>query len=61
MNRLSQPLEGVLGREKAMHVAVAWLRGVCSDLIALEPALETIFGMAGLPIGQATGIRRYGI
>ena len=31
---------------------VAWLRGVCGDFTALEPALETIFGMAGLPIGQ---------
>lgn len=49
---LTSALEGVLGRGKAMHEAVAWLRGVCSDLIALEPALETIFGMAGLPISQ---------
>lgn len=51
---LTSALEGVLGREKAMNEAVAWLRGVCSDLIALEPAIETIFSMAGLPIGQAT-------
>ena len=34
--------------------AVAWLRGVCGDLTALEPAVETIFGMAGLPIRQTT-------
>jgi hypothetical protein len=47
-------LDGVLGKEKAMNEAVSWLRSVCSDLVALEPALQTIFGMAGLPIGQAT-------
>ena len=39
-----------------MNEAVAWLRGVCGDLTALEPALETIFGMAGLPIAQTTDI-----
>ena len=37
-----------------MNETVAWLRGVSSDLIALEPALETIFGMGGLPIRQLT-------
>lgn len=53
---LISALENVLGRERAMNEAVAWLRGVCRDLIALEPALETIFrmGMAGLSIGQET-------
>jgi hypothetical protein len=51
---LTSALEGVLGRAKAMHEAVTWLRGVCSDLIALEPALETIFAMAGLPNGQVS-------
>jgi hypothetical protein len=51
---LANALESVLGKEKAMYEAVAWLRGVCNDLTALEPALETIFGMAGLPTGQTT-------
>ena len=51
---LANVLESALGKKKAMNEAVAWLRGVCGDLTALEPALETIFGMAGLPIGQAT-------
>src|SRR5262249_15955317 len=44
---------GALGKEKAMNEAMAWLRGVCGDLTALEPALETIFAMPGLPMGQA--------
>lgn len=35
-----------------MNEAVAWLRGVCGDLNALEPALATIFFTAGLAIGQ---------
>jgi hypothetical protein len=50
---LTSALEGALGREKAMNEAMAWLRGVCGDLTALEPALETIFAMAGLPMGRA--------
>jgi len=50
---LTDALESALGKKKAMTEAVAWLRGVCGDLTSLEPALETIFGMAGLPIGQA--------
>jgi hypothetical protein len=54
MNRqydaLTSALEAALGKEKAMSEAVAWLRGVCRDLTALEPALGTIFAMAGLPI-----------
>ena len=53
---LTSALESALGKEKAMNEAVAWLRGVCGDLTALEPALETIFGMAGLPIAQTTDI-----
>ncbi|MBK9081155.1 MAG: hypothetical protein IPL88_03270 [Rhizobiales bacterium] len=52
---LISALEGALGREKATNETMAWLRGVCGDLTALEPALETIFVMAGLPMGQATG------
>ena len=27
-----------------MNEVVAWLRGVCGEFIALEPALETVFG-----------------
>ena len=46
---LTSALEAALGREKAMNEAVAWLRGVCGDLTALEPAVEIIFAMAGLP------------
>jgi hypothetical protein len=46
---LTSALEPALGREKAMNEAVAWLRGVCGDLTALEPAVEIIFAMAGLP------------
>jgi hypothetical protein len=46
---LTSALEPALGREKAMSEAVAWLRGVCGDLTALEPAVEIIFAMAGLP------------
>jgi hypothetical protein len=49
---LTSALESALGKEKAINERVAWLRGVCDDLTALEPALETIFGMAGLPIAQ---------
>ena len=49
-------LESALGKKGAMNEVVAWLRRVCGDLIALEPALETIFGMAGLPIEQSTEI-----
>ena len=51
---LTSALESALGKERAINETVAWLRGVCGDLTALEPALETIFGMAGLPIGQTT-------
>jgi hypothetical protein len=50
---LANVLQSALGKEKAMIEVVAWMRGVCSELTALEPALKTIFGMAGLPIGQA--------
>ncbi len=49
---LTSALEAALGKEKAMNEAVAWLRGLCGDLTALEPALETIFTMGGLPIAQ---------
>ena len=51
---LTSALEGALGKEKAMNEALTWLRGVCGDLTALEPALETIFAMAGFPIAQTT-------
>lgn len=53
---LTGALEAALGKEKAMTEAVAWLRGLCGDLAALEPALETIFTMAGLPITETADI-----
>jgi hypothetical protein len=53
---LTSALESVLGKERATNEAMAWLRGVCGDLSALEPALATIFAMAGLPMGQTTPI-----
>jgi hypothetical protein len=40
---LADALETALGKEKALSESVAWLRGVCSELRALEPALETVF------------------
>lgn len=49
-------LEAALGKEKAMNEVVAWMRGLCGDLTALEPALDTIFAMAGLPIAQTAVI-----
>lgn len=51
---LTNALESALGKERAINETVAWLRGVSGDLTALEPALDTIFGTAGLPIGQTT-------
>jgi hypothetical protein len=52
---LANALESALGKETAMKEVVAWQRCVCSDVIALEPALETIFVMAQRPIGPVTG------
>lgn len=49
---LTTALEAALGKEKALNEALAWLRGVCGELTALEPALETVFAAAGLPIAQ---------
>jgi len=51
---LTNALEGTLGKQKALNEAFAWLRGISGELTALEPALETIFGMAGLPIASAS-------
>ncbi|TIO48881.1 MAG: hypothetical protein E5X80_26105 [Mesorhizobium sp.] len=51
---LTNALESALGKEMAMNEVVAWLGGVCADLTALEPALATIFSMAGLPMGEKT-------
>jgi len=51
---LTGALESALGKERAISETVAWLRGVCGDLSALEPAVEAIFGMAGLPVRQTT-------
>jgi hypothetical protein len=53
---LASALEGALGKKRAMNEAVVWLRTACGDLTALEPALEPIFGMAGLPIGQKADV-----
>jgi hypothetical protein len=53
-------LEAALGKEKAMKEAVAWLGGICGDLTLLEPALETIFTLAGLPIVQTANIPSLG-
>jgi hypothetical protein len=51
---LTNALESAFGKEKAVSEALTWLRGVCDDLTALEPALEAIFAMARLPITQTT-------
>jgi hypothetical protein len=53
---LTSALESALGKERAIIETMAWLRGACSDLTALEPALETIFGMIGLPAVQTTDL-----
>jgi hypothetical protein len=50
----AKALEGAFGKEKANREAMTWLRGVRDELIALEPGLEAIFGMAGLRPAQAT-------
>lgn len=49
---LISALEGALGKDKAKKEALTWLRSVCDDLTAMEPALGTIFAMAELPIAQ---------
>lgn len=51
---LANALKGALGKHKAMNEARSWLRSVCEDLVALEPALQAIFNMAGLSVAQAT-------
>jgi len=51
---LTSALEGALGKERAMKEALTWLRGVCADLTALEPALETIFVTTGPSIAKTT-------
>lgn len=51
---LADAMTSVLGKEKAMNEVVGWLRGLCSELTALEPALEAAFITAGLPIGPTT-------
>jgi hypothetical protein len=53
---LANVLESAFGKEKAKKQAVAWFRCVCGELIAFEPALETIFDMAGLAIAKAAEI-----
>lgn len=60
MNRactsLFEALEGALGETAAMKEAIGWLRGVCSELTALEPAVQAIFGGAGLPVTSTAAI-----
>jgi hypothetical protein len=51
---ITNALESALGKERAINDALTWLRGLCGDLTALEPALDAVFGMAGIPIAQAT-------
>ena len=53
---LTTALTAALGKEKALNEALAWLRGVCGEIIALEPALEIVFAMAGLPITQTAPV-----
>lgn len=48
--------EAALGKEKAMNEAMAWLRNVCDELSALEPALESIFAVSGLPVAQMADV-----
>ena len=57
---VANALESVLGKQMAVNDAVAWLRSVCDELTAIEPALETIFGIAGLPVAQTTEIPSLG-
>jgi hypothetical protein len=49
-------LEAVFGKEKAASEALARLASLRSELIALEPALEAIFGLIGLPSTNATAL-----
>jgi hypothetical protein len=49
-------LEGVFGREKAATEALARLDSLRDELITLEPALETTFGLFGRPTTYATAI-----
>jgi hypothetical protein len=53
---LANTLEGALGKQKAMSEAVAWLRRVGDELIALEPGLEAVFGVEGIAVAQTTDI-----
>ncbi len=56
MQPLAGALESVFGREKAASEALARLASLRDELIALEPALETTFGLVGLPATHATAI-----
>jgi hypothetical protein len=49
-------LEGVFGKEKAASEALARLQSLRDELITFEPALETTFGLVGLPAAHATNI-----
>ena len=48
LSNLATALCPVLGADKAKREAVAWLRSICAELIALEPALADVFSGAGL-------------
>jgi hypothetical protein len=48
LSNLAAALTPVLGEEKAKREAVAWLRSICAELIALEPAFAELFSGAGL-------------
>lgn len=47
---LAKALEPVLGEKGSQKEALTWLMRVAGDLVALEPALASVFMMAGLPI-----------
>jgi hypothetical protein len=49
-------LEGVFGKDKAAGEALARLKSLRDELITFEPALETTFGLVGLPAAHATNI-----
>ena len=46
---LAHALKDARGEQEAMEFAVARLRNVCDELIALEPALATTLGIVGMP------------
>jgi hypothetical protein len=51
---LANTIASVLGREKARIEVSAWLRGICADLKAIEPAMNEVFSMVGIASGTAS-------